>query len=115
LNALPFSRYALHLDALGCPHRTNDPALVLLTLQRIADVAGMHVMGSTVHRVHGEGCKDGWSGIAIIKESHIAVHTWPSCGGVMFDLVSCRPFEASAVRNTIIDAFGLTQILHDSA
>lgn len=46
----------------------------------------------------------GWSTIAMVAESHIAIHTFPDQGFVTADVYSCKYFDFSIVEN-IFDQF----------
>jgi S-adenosylmethionine decarboxylase len=51
----------------------------------------IEVCGATLLHIHlhhfGEGC--GVSGVAVLAESHISVHTWPERGFAAFDIFMC--------------------------
>ncbi|MGB0577434.1 MAG: adenosylmethionine decarboxylase [Alphaproteobacteria bacterium] len=51
--------------------------------------------GATLLHIHlhhfGEGC--GVSGVAVLAESHISVHTWPERGFAAFDIFMCGACE----------------------
>lgn len=37
----------------------------------------------------------GFTGMVLIAESHISVHTYPKTGKVFIDIFSCKPFDIS--------------------
>ena len=48
--------------------------------------------------LHRFGKEEGISGVAILAESHISVHTWPERDYIAFDIFMCgdtKPQEAS--------------------
>jgi S-adenosylmethionine decarboxylase len=45
------------------------------------------------------------SGVVLICESHIAVHTWPRRREIQADVYSCRSFNADAVLAHFVHAF----------
>jgi S-adenosylmethionine decarboxylase len=47
----------------------------------------------------------GLSGIVIIAESHLAIHTFPDKGFVTVDIFSCKDFDVKTAVDAIIDAF----------
>lgn len=57
--------------------------------------------GATLLHLHTHRFSpQGLSGVAVLAESHITVHTWPETGYAAFDLFMCgdaRPHEAVAV------------------
>lgn len=65
-------------------------------LRGAAERAGARVLHVHAHRFGGDG---GVSGVAVLAESHISVHTWPEIGYAAFDVFmcgSCRPQDAVA-------------------
>ncbi len=86
----------LHLtaDLAGC---RCDPAL-LTDAARLADLcttltvaAGLTVVADRWHRFpdHG-GSPGGVTGMLLLAESHLAVHTWPELGGITLDVYVCN-------------------------
>ena len=48
------------------------------------------------------------SGIVLIAESHISVHTFPDRGYVNIDIFSCKDFDASGSLEDVKRTFGLS-------
>jgi S-adenosylmethionine decarboxylase len=48
---------------------------------------------------------DGITGVVIIAESHISLHTYPAKNYVFVDIFSCKPFNADYARDYVIDYF----------
>ena len=82
----------IHLtaDLQGC-----DPTLLLMSdpaalrtrcLQAVAH-AGLHAVGELFHRFPPPG---GITGVVLLAESHLAVHTWPELGAVTLDVYVCN-------------------------
>jgi S-adenosylmethionine/arginine decarboxylase-like enzyme len=68
------------------------------------------LMPPAVERIEHPRCKledEGLSGVVVICESHIAVHTWPRLLEIQADVYSCRPFDAEAVLACFIHDFGI--------
>ena len=63
----------------------DDPQLVEAALRDAADRAGATLLHVHVHEF-GEG---GVSGVAVLGESHISVHTWPEIDFAAFDVFMC--------------------------
>ncbi len=88
----------LHLtaDLRGCPTDPANPAthaaladadaLRTLCLQAVAG-AGLHAVGELFHRFPAPG---GVTGVVLLAESHLAVHTWPELGAVTLDVYVCN-------------------------
>lgn len=51
----------------------------------------------------------GISGIVIIAESHISIHTFPARKYVSVDIFSCKPFDAEKAVQRLIDYFNLVE------
>lgn len=67
-----------------------------------AMIDAVKAAGATLLHIHlhtfGDGC--GVSGVAVLAESHISVHTWPERGYAAFDIFMCGdavPRTAAAV------------------
>jgi S-adenosylmethionine decarboxylase len=82
----------LHLtaDLAGCPVEppafTDPAALRSLCLQAVAG-SGLRPVGELFHRFDGGG---GVTGVVLLAESHLAVHTWPELGAVTLDVYVCN-------------------------
>jgi len=48
---------------------------------------------------------DGITGVTIIAESHISLHTYPKKNFVFVDLFSCKPFDVEGARDHIVQFF----------
>jgi S-adenosylmethionine decarboxylase proenzyme len=85
--------HGLHLtaDLHGCapaePGLCTDPdALRRRCLQAVAD-AGLQAVGTLFHRFPAPG---GVTGVVLLAESHLALHTWPELGTVTLDVYVCN-------------------------
>jgi len=94
---------------------THDP-LLLIDAERmrrwfveLARLIGMTILnGPTIVDFREEGLPEaGLSGIAVIAESHMAVHSWPEEAWVMCQVVSCKPFDTMLAAEFTRDHFGL--------
>ncbi len=56
-------------------------------IQRAVEAAGATLLDLRSWRVEGE--KGGISVVAIVLESHVALHTWPEYGYATFDAYTC--------------------------
>lgn len=86
----------LLIDYWGATH-LNDPALMEQALREAAEAADATVLHVHVHEFGGGG---GVSGVAVLAESHISVHTWPELDYAAFDVFmcgNCRPELAERV------------------
>jgi S-adenosylmethionine decarboxylase len=83
----------LHLtaDLSGCPpdqpEMTDAAALARCCREAVAAV-GLQPVGELFHAFTPAG--SGVTGVVLLAESHLAVHTWPELGGVTVDAYVCN-------------------------
>jgi S-adenosylmethionine decarboxylase len=63
----------------------DDAALLERALRMAAEAAGATLISVHVHRFQPYGV----SGVAILAESHLAIHTWPEMGYAAVDAFTC--------------------------
>jgi S-adenosylmethionine decarboxylase len=99
--------HGLHLigDLLGCRGDTpldNADALRALCLDAIAR-AGLRAVGSLFHPFVGEdGQAQGVTGVVLLVESHLAVHTWPELASVTADVYVCNVGADNSARAQVV-------------
>jgi S-adenosylmethionine decarboxylase proenzyme len=72
-----------------------------------ADVAHATIVGSQFHRFSPYGV----SGVVVIAESHLAIHTWPEHGYAALDVFSCGlTLHADAAFRFLADKLGATHV-----
>ena len=112
--------HGLHLtaDLRDCPvHRplmTEPDALRTLCLAAVT-AAGLQAVGELFHRFDAAaqapvGAPVGITGVVLLAESHLAVHTWPEIAAVTLDVYVCNmggdnSAKAHAVLATLLAAF----------
>ncbi len=74
----------LIIDLHGA-RRLNDIDHIDAVLRRCAEAAGATLLHVHLHRFQ----PDGVSGVAVLAESHIAIHTWPEAGYAALDVFMC--------------------------
>jgi S-adenosylmethionine decarboxylase len=86
----------LLLDVAGVPFEALDDTNFVESLL-VATVAEMRatLLGVHVHRLSPQGV----SGVAVIAESHLTIHTWPERGEAAVDLFTCG--NASTARTAL--------------
>ena len=108
----------LHLtaDLRGCAAAsavmTSPAALRSACLEAVAG-AGLTAVGELFHRFaasHAQATSAGITGVVLLAESHVAVHTWPELGAATLDVYVCNVAadnsrRAEALLATLIDAF----------
>ncbi len=92
---------------------TEPAALRTLCLQAVAQ-AGLQAVGELFHRFPPPG---GVTGVVLLAESHLAVHTWPELGAVTLDVYVCNlgadnSAKAQNLMDTLQSAFAPGQAEH---
>jgi len=76
----------LLLELKGCNKEgLNDLSFLRETLLTAAIEAGATVLGESFHRFNPQGV----SGVVVIAESHLFLHTWPEYGYAAVDIFTC--------------------------
>ena len=78
------------VEAHGCdPAPLADPAALQALFADLVRDLGLHPVGDPLwHRFPGPG---GVTGLVMLAESHLAVHTFPEHGSLCLNLFCCRP------------------------
>ncbi|MCG8424496.1 MAG: adenosylmethionine decarboxylase [Proteobacteria bacterium] len=63
----------------------NDSTRIETIMCKAAEAAQATVVASTFHRFSPYGI----SGVVVVEESHLSIHTWPECGYVAVDFFTC--------------------------
>jgi len=103
----------LILEAYGCPKDLlGDLGLVSETLDAYpAQLDMTKIMPPYVFRYSGTVPDDwGVSGVVLIAESHISIHTFPDKGFVTLDIFSCREFDVDAAIDYFKSVFKPTSV-----
>ena len=84
--------HGLHLtaDLHGCRNDTaamTDTAALRHACLAAVHGAGLVPVGELFHRFPAPG---GVTGVVLLAESHLAVHTWPELGAVTLDVYVCN-------------------------
>lgn len=79
--------YQYTVDFYGCDaSKINSKNFVEKTLLEAASLMQLTVVNTTIH----EFSPIGISGVVVIEESHIAIHTWPEYEYVAIDIFTCN-------------------------
>lgn len=79
------------VEYMGCePSLMNDVSNIERDMVAAAQEAGATVINSTFHHFSPYGV----SGVVVIQESHLAIHTWPEYGYAAVDLFTCGEMDA---------------------
>jgi len=88
------------VDFSECSNIPTDPEVLERIIVTAANLAGATVVKSCFHKFSPYGL----SGVVVIAESHLAVHTWPEHRAVCLDLFSCsNKIDAQAAITFVAD------------
>ena len=74
------------LELYDCdPAKLNDEAFLRTTITNAAKRAGATLLNLITHRFEPQGV----TGLALLAESHISIHTWPENGYAAVDVFTC--------------------------
>lgn len=68
-----------------CREEIDDPAKVEEVMLEAARVSGAVIIGSMFHEFEPQGV----SGVVVIQESHLTIHTWPEHAYAAIDIFTC--------------------------
>ena len=77
------------------------------TLQRCAEAAGATLLHLELHHFTPNG---GVSGVAVLAESHISIHTWPEHAYAALDVFMCGDTEPRAAIPILEQAFSAGRV-----
>ena len=74
------------LELYDCDHsKLDDEAFLRTTITTAAKRAGATLLNLITHRFEPQGV----TGLALLAESHISIHTWPENGYAAVDVFTC--------------------------
>ncbi|HID31781.1 MAG TPA: adenosylmethionine decarboxylase [bacterium (Candidatus Stahlbacteria)] len=96
------------VEASGCdPKVIGSVEKVQKILIKAAEAAKAHIWSISFHRFHPKGV----SGVVVISESHLSVHTWPELGYVALDIYTCgEESEPEAAVGFALKEFGAEEL-----
>lgn len=101
MNTALFRPVGKHLlaDLYGVlPHRLTDAGIIESLLLDSARAAGARILFS---HFHSFGPGQGITGVVLLAESHISIHTWPEFGFVAADIFMCGAAEPQRALDVI--------------
>lgn len=100
-DGLVFAGTHLIIDLVGAS-RLDELAHVEETLREAVEVSGATLLHIHLHHFTPNG---GVSGVAVLAESHISIHTWPERGYAALDVFMCGDAEPHKAITVLRRAF----------
>ena len=91
-DGIVFAGTHLLIDLYGAIN-LNNPQEIETVLRNCAIRCGATILHSHMHHFNPQGV----SGVVVLAESHISIHTWPETGYVALDIFmcgSCNPYDS---------------------
>src|ERR1700677_1756886 len=95
----------LIIDLHGA-ERLDDLAHIEATLRRCVEAARATLLHIHLHHFHPNGV----SGVAVLAESHISIHTWPEIGYAALDVFMCGSADPDACIPVLREAFSAKRV-----
>ncbi|MCF3935139.1 adenosylmethionine decarboxylase [Acuticoccus sp. M5D2P5] len=87
--------------------RLDDLEHIETTLKRCVEVAGATLLHVHLHHFDENG---GVSGVAVLAESHISIHSWPEHSYAALDIFMCGDTQPEACVDVLREAFSPDRI-----
>ncbi len=92
-----------------------EPDALVRCCREAVDAAGLTGVAELMHRFGPADGHGGITGVILLAESHLAVHTWPELGGVTLDVYVCNygadnSAKAEALMRSLIEAFAPAEV-----
>jgi S-adenosylmethionine decarboxylase len=97
------------VDASGCrPESLRDTKILAGIFESLVVTLKLNVVGTPQwHTFPGPG---GITGLALLSESHLGIHTFPEHGFAALSVYSCRTREAPDFESLLKSALGATDV-----
>lgn len=91
----------------GCPPAVlDDLEAIRALMHRAAQAAECRIVQMAFHRFAPQGV----SGVVVIEESHISIHTWPEYGYATADFFTCGDCRPEAADRVVAEALGAERV-----
>lgn len=92
------------LDAYDCCHDVLcDPHALETAMRQAAKAAGAQILFAHLHQF---GDKQGITGVLLLAESHLSIHTWPEWNFAAIDVFLCGHLSVEQAKNVLQQALG---------
>ena len=95
----------LIIDLHGA-RRLDEIDYIETVMRRCVDAAGATLLHIHLHRFR----PDGVSGVAVLAESHISIHTWPAAGYAALDIFMCGDTDPDKCVPILREAFAAKRV-----
>ncbi len=97
----------LLIDLKECnPELLNNVSYIKAAMVGAAEAAGATVLGDSFHKFEPVGV----TGVVVVSESHLCIHTWPEYGYAAVDIFTCgKAFKPHDAASLIIERLECTQ------
>jgi S-adenosylmethionine decarboxylase len=106
-NGVKFAGTHLIVDVLNGT-RLDDIGHIENTFRRCIEVSGATLLHIHMHHFTPNG---GVSGVAVLSESHISIHSWPEYGYAALDIFMCGHARPHLAIDVIREAFGAGEVI----
>lgn len=103
----PAARHEI-VDYLGCRESAalGQAEILRATLLEAAGRIGATVVGESFHQFSPQGV----TGVVMLAESHLAVHTWPERSYAAVDLFTCGNLDPQPGLDYLAECLGSTEM-----
>jgi S-adenosylmethionine decarboxylase len=102
-----FAGTHLIVDLFGA-RRLDDLEYIKSTLKRCVEVAGATLLHIHLHHFTPNG---GVSGVAVLSESHISIHSWPEADYAALDVFMCGDAKPQNCVGVLREAFSARDVV----
>ena len=102
-----FAGTHLIIDLFGAK-RLDDLKHIERTLKKCVEVAGATLLHIHLHHFTPNG---GVSGVAVLSESHISIHSWPEADYAALDVFMCGESKPHLAIDVLKQAFGAQDVV----
>lgn len=106
-NGIKFAGSHLILDVWG-GHHLDNLKVVEEAMRKAVEVAGATLLHIHLHHFTPNG---GISGVAVLAESHISIHSWPERGYAALDVFMCGEAKPHLAIKVFKDAFEAERVV----
>lgn len=90
------------IELWGCSEAINDAEIVKAAMLDAVRAANANLLNIYVHTFSPQGV----TGVAVLSESHLSIHTWPEHGYVAADVFTCgETTNPQAAAEVLADRF----------